>query len=130
MFSFLQATKQTPDSGEYFFFLGKLYWDMGSETRKDRSKTHTHLLKVGMITLDGELKGETALDGTMRVLLSSLNCMASRFMLKGFQIIPVLWQSCTMFKFALHLSISGSKVRSTSRLCISLSWPLLPGGGK
>uniref|UniRef100_A0A3Q2QUL0 SKI3 subunit of superkiller complex n=1 Tax=Fundulus heteroclitus TaxID=8078 RepID=A0A3Q2QUL0_FUNHE len=43
--SFLQAAKESPDSGEYFFFLGKLYWDMGSETRKDRSKTHTHLLK-------------------------------------------------------------------------------------
>ncbi|XP_054904748.1 SKI3 subunit of superkiller complex protein isoform X2 [Poeciliopsis prolifica] len=47
--SFLQATKQTPDSGEYFFFLGKLYWDMGSETRKDRSKTHTHLLKAAKL---------------------------------------------------------------------------------
>uniref|UniRef100_A0A3B3XJJ4 Tetratricopeptide repeat domain 37 n=1 Tax=Poecilia mexicana TaxID=48701 RepID=A0A3B3XJJ4_9TELE len=40
---FLQATKQTPDSGEYFFFLGKLYWDMGSETRRDRSKTAAKL---------------------------------------------------------------------------------------
>ncbi|XP_008417156.1 tetratricopeptide repeat protein 37 [Poecilia reticulata] len=47
--SFLQATKQTPDSGEYFFFLGKLYWDMGSETRRDRSKTHTHLLKAAKL---------------------------------------------------------------------------------
>uniref|UniRef100_M4AYA2 SKI3 subunit of superkiller complex n=1 Tax=Xiphophorus maculatus TaxID=8083 RepID=M4AYA2_XIPMA len=49
MFSFLQATKQAPDSGEYFFFLGKLYWDMGSETRKDRSKTHTYLLKAAKL---------------------------------------------------------------------------------
>lgn len=47
--SFLQAAKQTPDSGEYFFFLGKLYWDMGSETRKDRSKAHMHLLKAAKL---------------------------------------------------------------------------------
>ncbi|XP_015228816.1 PREDICTED: tetratricopeptide repeat protein 37 [Cyprinodon variegatus] len=47
--SFLQAAKQTPDSGECFFLLGKLYWDMGSETRKDRSKTHTHLLKAAKL---------------------------------------------------------------------------------
>ncbi|XP_036000323.1 tetratricopeptide repeat protein 37 [Fundulus heteroclitus] len=47
--SFLQAAKESPDSGEYFFFLGKLYWDMGSETRKDRSKTHTHLLKAAKL---------------------------------------------------------------------------------
>ncbi|KAK5613394.1 hypothetical protein CRENBAI_022565 [Crenichthys baileyi] len=47
--SFLQAAQQTPDSGEYFFFLGKLYWDMGSETRKDRSKAHTYLLKAAKV---------------------------------------------------------------------------------
>lgn len=26
--------------------LGQLYWNMGEETRKDRSKAQTHLLKV------------------------------------------------------------------------------------
>lgn len=30
--------------------LGKLYWDIGGETRKDRSKAHTQLLKVGRIS--------------------------------------------------------------------------------
>lgn len=29
--------------------LGKLYWDIGGETRKDRSKAHTHLLKVSQV---------------------------------------------------------------------------------
>lgn len=37
----------SPDNGEYYFLLGKLYWDIGEDTRKDRSKAHTHLLKVG-----------------------------------------------------------------------------------
>uniref|UniRef100_A0A8C9Y6E9 SKI3 subunit of superkiller complex n=1 Tax=Sander lucioperca TaxID=283035 RepID=A0A8C9Y6E9_SANLU len=46
LFSFLKAASQSPDCGEYYFLLGKLYWDMGEETRKDRSKAHTHLLKV------------------------------------------------------------------------------------
>lgn len=46
LFSFLQATSQSPDCAEYYFLLGQLYWDMGEETRKDRSKAHTHLLKV------------------------------------------------------------------------------------
>uniref|UniRef100_A0A8C7ZYA4 SKI3 subunit of superkiller complex n=1 Tax=Oryzias sinensis TaxID=183150 RepID=A0A8C7ZYA4_9TELE len=31
---------------EYYFLLGKLYWEMGPETRKDRSKAHTHFLKA------------------------------------------------------------------------------------
>ncbi|XP_039658125.1 tetratricopeptide repeat protein 37 [Perca fluviatilis] len=44
--SFLKAASQSPDCGEYYFLLGKLYWDMGEETRKDRSKAHTHLLKA------------------------------------------------------------------------------------
>ncbi|KAF3850705.1 hypothetical protein F7725_012477 [Dissostichus mawsoni] len=44
--SFLKAASQSPDCGEYYFLLGRLYWDMGEETRKDRSKTHTHLLKL------------------------------------------------------------------------------------
>uniref|UniRef100_A0A8C3ATB7 SKI3 subunit of superkiller complex n=1 Tax=Cyclopterus lumpus TaxID=8103 RepID=A0A8C3ATB7_CYCLU len=40
---------QIPDCGEYYFFLGRLYWDMGEETRKDRSKAHTHLLKAAKL---------------------------------------------------------------------------------
>ncbi|KAM9858154.1 superkiller complex protein 3 [Aulostomus maculatus] len=43
--SFLKAVKQSPDCGEYYFLLGQLYWAMGEETRKDRTKAHTHLLK-------------------------------------------------------------------------------------
>ncbi|XP_068167730.1 superkiller complex protein 3 [Antennarius striatus] len=44
--SFLKAITQNPDCGEYYFLLGKLYWDMGEETRKDRSKAHSHFLKA------------------------------------------------------------------------------------
>ncbi|KAK2837420.1 hypothetical protein Q5P01_014632 [Channa striata] len=47
--SFLKAVNQSPDCGEYYFFLGRLYWDMGEETRKDRSKVHTHLLKAAKL---------------------------------------------------------------------------------
>ncbi|XP_041855524.1 tetratricopeptide repeat protein 37 [Melanotaenia boesemani] len=47
--SFLKAASQNPDSGEYFFLLGQLYWDMGEETRKDRSKAHTHFLKAAKL---------------------------------------------------------------------------------
>lgn len=46
LLSFRKATSQSPDCGEYYFLLGQLYWDIGEETRKDRSKAHTHLLKV------------------------------------------------------------------------------------
>uniref|UniRef100_A0A8C3AV10 SKI3 subunit of superkiller complex n=1 Tax=Cyclopterus lumpus TaxID=8103 RepID=A0A8C3AV10_CYCLU len=46
---FLKAASQSPDCGEYYFFLGRLYWDMGEETRKDRSKAHTHLLKAAKL---------------------------------------------------------------------------------
>lgn len=52
LFSFLQAISQSPNCGEYHFLLGRLYWDMGEETRKDRSKAHTHLLKVSTIVID------------------------------------------------------------------------------
>uniref|UniRef100_A0A3Q1AHS8 Tetratricopeptide repeat domain 37 n=1 Tax=Amphiprion ocellaris TaxID=80972 RepID=A0A3Q1AHS8_AMPOC len=45
----LKATKQRPDCGEFYFLLGQLYWDMGEETRKDRSKAHTHLLKAAKL---------------------------------------------------------------------------------
>ncbi|KAI4898342.1 hypothetical protein NFI96_024562 [Prochilodus magdalenae] len=44
--SFIEALSQRPDSGELYFLLGKLYWSMGEETRIDRTKAHTHLLKV------------------------------------------------------------------------------------
>ncbi|KAM8865842.1 superkiller complex protein 3 isoform 1-T1 [Synchiropus picturatus] len=44
--SFIKAIEHSPDCGEYYFLLGKLYWNMGEETRKDRSKAHTHLLKA------------------------------------------------------------------------------------
>uniref|UniRef100_A0A3P9C914 SKI3 subunit of superkiller complex n=1 Tax=Maylandia zebra TaxID=106582 RepID=A0A3P9C914_9CICH len=47
--NFLKAASQSPDCGEYFFLLGQLYWDMGEETRKDRSKAHTHLLKAAKL---------------------------------------------------------------------------------
>ncbi|XP_026177103.1 tetratricopeptide repeat protein 37 [Mastacembelus armatus] len=47
--SFLKAASQSPDCGEYHFLLGRLYWDMGEETRKDRSKVHTHLLKAAKL---------------------------------------------------------------------------------
>ncbi|XP_036955110.1 tetratricopeptide repeat protein 37 isoform X3 [Acanthopagrus latus] len=47
--SFLKAASQSPDCGEYYFLLGKLYWDKGEETRKDRSKAHTHLLKAAKL---------------------------------------------------------------------------------
>ncbi|XP_035494637.1 tetratricopeptide repeat protein 37 isoform X2 [Scophthalmus maximus] len=47
--SFLKAAAQSPLCGEYYFLLGQLYWDMGEETRKDRSKAHTHLLKAAKL---------------------------------------------------------------------------------
>ncbi|XP_062272695.1 superkiller complex protein 3 isoform X1 [Scomber scombrus] len=47
--SFLKAAGQSPDCGEYYFLLGQLYWDMGEETRKDRGKVHTHLLKAAKL---------------------------------------------------------------------------------
>ncbi|XP_071338724.1 superkiller complex protein 3 [Trachinotus anak] len=47
--SFLNAASQSPNCGEYYFLLGQLYWDMGEETRKDRSKAHTHLLKAAKL---------------------------------------------------------------------------------
>lgn len=44
--SFTEAVSQRPDSGELYFLLGQLYWNMGEDTRRDKSKVHTHLLKV------------------------------------------------------------------------------------
>uniref|UniRef100_A0A672JK50 Tetratricopeptide repeat domain 37 n=1 Tax=Salarias fasciatus TaxID=181472 RepID=A0A672JK50_SALFA len=49
LYSFLKAASQSPDCAEYFLLLGQLYWDMGEETRKDRSKAHTHLLKAAKL---------------------------------------------------------------------------------
>uniref|UniRef100_A0A8C8DDS9 Tetratricopeptide repeat domain 37 n=1 Tax=Oncorhynchus tshawytscha TaxID=74940 RepID=A0A8C8DDS9_ONCTS len=47
--SLLQAAAQSPTCGEYYFLLGRLYWDMGEESRRDRSKAHTHLLKAAKL---------------------------------------------------------------------------------
>ncbi|XP_011614358.2 tetratricopeptide repeat protein 37 isoform X1 [Takifugu rubripes] len=47
--SFLKAISQSPDCGEYYFLLGKLYWDMGEATRNDRSKAYTHLIKAAKL---------------------------------------------------------------------------------
>lgn len=44
--SFTEAVSQRPDSGELYFLLGQLYWNMGEDARRDKSKVHTHLLKV------------------------------------------------------------------------------------
>ncbi|XP_048838840.1 tetratricopeptide repeat protein 37 [Brienomyrus brachyistius] len=47
--SFLKAVEQCPNSGEYYFLLGKLYWRMGEETRRDKRKAHNHLLKAAKL---------------------------------------------------------------------------------
>ncbi|XP_049619613.1 tetratricopeptide repeat protein 37 [Syngnathus scovelli] len=47
--SFLKAAAQSPDCAEYFFLLGRLYWTMGEETRKDRSKAQSHFLKAAKL---------------------------------------------------------------------------------
>ncbi|KAJ8006135.1 hypothetical protein DPEC_G00125100 [Dallia pectoralis] len=47
--SLLAAVAQSPDRGEYYFLLGRLYWGLGEESRKDRSKTHNHLLKAAKL---------------------------------------------------------------------------------
>lgn len=47
--SFIKAIEQSPDCGEHYFLLGRLYWQMGEETRKDRSKAHMHLLKAAKL---------------------------------------------------------------------------------
>lgn len=54
--SFTEAVSQRPDSGELYFLLGQLYWNMGEETRRDKSKVHTHLLKVISLVLCFESK--------------------------------------------------------------------------
>lgn len=47
--SFLKAADQNSNCGEYHLFLGQLYWNMGEETRKDRSKAHSQLLKAAKL---------------------------------------------------------------------------------
>ncbi|XP_061842584.1 tetratricopeptide repeat protein 37 [Nerophis lumbriciformis] len=47
--SFLKAAELSPNCGECFFLLGRLYWTMGEETRKDKSKAHSHLLKAAKL---------------------------------------------------------------------------------
>ncbi|XP_048045136.1 tetratricopeptide repeat protein 37 [Megalobrama amblycephala] len=47
--SFLEALSRSPDDGELYFLLGRLYWNMGEEIRRDRSKAHTHLLKAAKL---------------------------------------------------------------------------------
>uniref|UniRef100_A0A672MCS8 SKI3 subunit of superkiller complex n=1 Tax=Sinocyclocheilus grahami TaxID=75366 RepID=A0A672MCS8_SINGR len=47
--SFLEALSRSPDNGELFFLLGRLYWSMGDEMRRDRNKAHTHLLKAAKL---------------------------------------------------------------------------------
>ncbi|KAJ8262999.1 hypothetical protein COCON_G00154560 [Conger conger] len=47
--SFLKALEQGPGSGECLFLLGRLYWDMGEETRRDKAKAHAHLLKAAKL---------------------------------------------------------------------------------
>uniref|UniRef100_A0A8C7CFD5 SKI3 subunit of superkiller complex n=1 Tax=Oncorhynchus kisutch TaxID=8019 RepID=A0A8C7CFD5_ONCKI len=46
---FSTIISQSPACGEYYFVLGRLYWDMGEESRRDRSKAHTHLLKAAKL---------------------------------------------------------------------------------
>lgn len=47
--SFQRALSLCPESGEVYLQLGQLYWVMGEETRQDRSKMHTHLLKAAKL---------------------------------------------------------------------------------
>uniref|UniRef100_A0A673MSF9 Tetratricopeptide repeat protein 37-like n=1 Tax=Sinocyclocheilus rhinocerous TaxID=307959 RepID=A0A673MSF9_9TELE len=47
--SFLEALSGSPDNGELFFLMGRLFWNMGEEMRRDRSKAHTHLLKAAKL---------------------------------------------------------------------------------
>uniref|UniRef100_A0A4W3JSB0 SKI3 subunit of superkiller complex n=1 Tax=Callorhinchus milii TaxID=7868 RepID=A0A4W3JSB0_CALMI len=47
--SFQKAVKIKGDCGEYYYYLGQTYWSMGEETRKDKTKTVTHLLKAAKL---------------------------------------------------------------------------------
>uniref|UniRef100_A0A4W3JSC2 SKI3 subunit of superkiller complex n=1 Tax=Callorhinchus milii TaxID=7868 RepID=A0A4W3JSC2_CALMI len=46
---FQKAVKIKGDCGEYYYYLGQTYWSMGEETRKDKTKTVTHLLKAAKL---------------------------------------------------------------------------------
>ncbi|KAI5613252.1 tetratricopeptide repeat protein 37 [Silurus asotus] len=46
---FIDAASQRPDSGELYFLLGQLYWNMGEDMQRDKSKVHTHLLKAAKL---------------------------------------------------------------------------------
>ncbi|XP_008335039.1 tetratricopeptide repeat protein 37 isoform X1 [Cynoglossus semilaevis] len=47
--SYLKAAAESPGCAEHYLLLGQLYWDMGEEIRKDRSKVHSHLLKAAKL---------------------------------------------------------------------------------
>ncbi|MBN3316771.1 TTC37 protein, partial [Atractosteus spatula] len=47
--SFQKAVELSPESGEYFLNLGLLYWRMGEDTRRDKTKAHTCLLKAAKL---------------------------------------------------------------------------------
>ncbi|MFT7813636.1 tetratricopeptide repeat protein 37 isoform X1 [Arapaima gigas] len=47
--SFLKAVELCPSCWEYFFLLGRLYWHMGEESQRDKSKAQTHLLKAAKL---------------------------------------------------------------------------------
>lgn len=47
--SFQKAIEANPTSGEYYYCLGLVYWHMGEETRRDKTKAHTHLLKAAKL---------------------------------------------------------------------------------
>ena len=42
----LQATQAAGDVGLYHYWLGRVYWEMGGETRRDKAKCLGSLLKV------------------------------------------------------------------------------------
>uniref|UniRef100_A0A8C4S6I3 SKI3 subunit of superkiller complex n=1 Tax=Erpetoichthys calabaricus TaxID=27687 RepID=A0A8C4S6I3_ERPCA len=46
---FQKAIQLDPSSGNYHYFLGMVYWYMGEETRRDKTKAQTHLLKAAKL---------------------------------------------------------------------------------
>ncbi|KAK7934130.1 hypothetical protein WMY93_005026 [Mugilogobius chulae] len=92
--SFLEAADQNPDCGEYYFLLGQLYWNMGEETRKDRSKAHTQLLKAANWTpiwKAFELNPEDAESGAATVDL----CMEHGHMDAALEVLQSVIQKAT-----------------------------------
>ncbi|XP_043920067.1 tetratricopeptide repeat protein 37 [Protopterus annectens] len=47
--SFQNALQRKPDTADYYFYLGLIYWFMGEETRRDKSKALTHFLKAAKL---------------------------------------------------------------------------------